>query len=111
MTPKEALKELNKCDKLKCQGCHMNIRVLHGFDCAARFCSLDTWGEKLLHICRIQSNFPVEVAIGEVIYQHKHHKEDCTACPFWDEKFGKCEIKRFQNRQTILRVMRCEESV
>ena len=106
MTPKDALKEFSKCDKLKCQGCHMNIKVLHSFDCAARFCSIDTWNEKLLHICRINSKYPLEVAIGEVVYQHKKHKDDCTQCPFYDSTYNKCEIKRFQDRQTILRTMR-----
>ena len=109
MTPKEALKELYKCDKLNCAGCSMNIKVLHGFDCAARFYALDTWEDKLLHVCRINSYHPIEVAIGEVVYQHKHNKEDCLKCPFWDGKFNKCEVKRFQVRQTIIRVMNNNE--
>ena len=109
MTPKEALKELYKCDNLNCAGCSMNIKVLHGFDCAARFCSLDSWEKRLLHVCRINSYHPAEAAIGEVIFQHKYNKDNCVKCPFWDDKYGKCKVIQFQKRQTIIRVMNNNE--
>ena len=108
MDVKVILKELNKCDQLKCQGCKLNIKVLHGFDCAAHFCYIDSWKDMLYRLLiRYQKNIKCNMLI-KAINIHEKFKGRCVKCPLYNGKYSKCELENFQKRQTILRLMRSE---
>ena len=103
MQVKEVIKELYKCNKLKCQGCHLNIKVLHSFDCAARIFPLEVWKDRLVNALKKGAK---DEAFLEAIDIHEKNKDDCKKCPLYEPKFGNCELKLFRDRQDILRAMR-----
>ena len=105
MKVKEVLKELYKCNRLECQGCHLNIRVLRGFDCAARIFRIESWSERIVNAVKKGAK---DDTFLEAIDFHEKNKEDCRLCPLYDPTYGKCELKMFQDRQDLLRAMKKE---
>ena len=108
MRIKEILKELSNCDQLKCQGCKFNIKVLHSFDCAAHIFDINAWKERLTNV--LNEKYNKDKAFLEAIDLHEKNKLDCNLCPLYD-MYHKCALKRFQDRQTILRTMRKENGM
>lgn len=101
MKSKELIKELYKCNDLKCRGCHLNIKVLHGFDCAAHIYPIADWKDKFGSLKKGIKDF----TFLEAIDIHEKNKEDCRICPLYEPKYDNCELKLFQDRQTLLRAM------
>ena len=109
MKRNEILRELRDCDKLKCQGCKLNIKVLHGFDCAAHIYYIDAWKNHLYNILDNNKKYSKYCAFLNALELHEKNKADCNLCPLYDTKYNKCELENFQKRQTLLRTMREEE--
>ena len=90
----------------KCQGCKLNIKVLHTFECAALLYNMDDWIK----------NIPVKptpvkdkrvIAVQESGTFHNQFKDDCTTCPLYNHKLNKCTVVLWKESNLFLKC--CEK--
>ena len=97
----------------KCQGCKLNIKVLHTFQCAALVYKMDDW---IHNISLKTSALDKRVnAVKEAGILHNQFKDDCTTCPLYNHKLNKCNIVFWKERNLFLKLVNrysvdsCEE--
>ena len=86
-----------------CQGCKLNIKVLHTFECAALVYPMDNWVENISIHSKPVLDKRVS-AIREVGVIHNQFKEDCETCPLYKHKLNKCNIKFWKERNIFLKL-------
>lgn len=92
----------------KCQGCHLNIKVLHTFECAALFYHMDDWIKNISTRSKPVLDKKV-MAIREAGVIHNQFKNDCKTCPLYNHKLNKCNVIFWKERNIFLRLCKNED--
>ena len=90
----------------KCQGCMLNIKVLHTFECAALVYSMDNWIRNISTEAKPVLDKRV-TAVREAGVIHNQFKEDCTTCPLYNHSLNKCNVLFWKERNLFLKL--CEK--
>lgn len=87
----------------KCQGCKLNINVLHTFECAALFYDMDSWVKNITFGDKPLLDKKVN-AVREAGIIHHQFKDDCTTCPLYNHKLNKCNVVFWKEKNLFLKL-------
>ena len=87
----------------KCQGCKLNIKVLHTFECAALVYSMDDWVKNISFGEKPLLDKKADAVRGAGVI-HNQFKDDCQTCPLYNHKLNKCNVTFWKERNLFLKL-------